>query len=207
LQMWNNIKIIGRRFRKVTNMNVAFRWISPYFQFFLFEWRLADWPWNVVILLGFQVPVPCLDLIFGIFDTFRCETTLNFFADDSGKLWKWSYHLVDFDRFWSFSCLTDVSPTDLGMLSFCWDFKFRCPFLIWFSESATLVDVKQHQNFLPMIPENYENDHIIWLILTAFEVFLVWVTFPRLTLECCHSAGISSSGALFWFDFRNLPHL
>jgi len=40
--MWNNIKIIGRRFRKVINMNVAFRWISPNFQFFLFEWRLAD---------------------------------------------------------------------------------------------------------------------------------------------------------------------
>ena len=53
LQMWNNIKIIGRRFRKVTNVNVQFRWISPYFQFFLFEWRFADWPWNVVILLAF----------------------------------------------------------------------------------------------------------------------------------------------------------
>jgi len=87
--MWHNIKIIGRRFRKVPNINVAFWWISPYFQFFLFEWRLVDWPWNVVILLGFQVPVPFFDLIFRICDTFRCETTLKFFADDSGKLWKW----------------------------------------------------------------------------------------------------------------------
>jgi len=58
-----------------------------------------------------------------------------------------------------------------------------------------------------MIPEIYENEYSIWLILTAFQVFLVWVTFRRLTLDCCHSAGIPSSGALFWFDFRNLRHL
>jgi len=32
-----------------------------------------------------------------------------------------------------------------------------------------------------MIPESYENEYSIWLILTAFEVFLVWVTFCRLT--------------------------
>jgi len=43
-------------------------------------------PQNVVILLGFQVPVPYFDLIFGICDTCRCETTLKVFADDSGKL-------------------------------------------------------------------------------------------------------------------------
>jgi len=73
-------------------------------KFFLFEWRFADWPWNVVILLGFQVPVPYFDLIFGICDTCRCETTLNFF---------------------------------------------------------------------PMIPESYENEYSILLILTAFEDFLV----------------------------------
>jgi len=48
-----------------------------------------------------------------------------------------------------------------------------------------------------MIPESYENEYSISLILTAFEVFLVFVTFRRLALECCHSAGIPSSGALF----------
>jgi len=95
----------------------------------------------------------------------------------------------------------------LGMLSFCWDSKFRCPILIWFSESATLVNVKQYKNFLPMIPKSYENEYSICLILTTFAIFLVWVTFRRLTLECCHSAGIPSSGALFWSDFRNLRHL
>jgi len=115
--------------------------------------------------------------------------------------------LVDFDRFWSFSCLSDVSPTDLEMLSFCWDFKFRCPFLIWFSEFATLVDVKQPLNILPMIPKSYENEYSISLILIAFEVFLVWVTFRRLTLQCCHSAGIPSSGSLFWFDFSESSRL
>jgi len=57
--------------------------------FFLFEWRFADWPWNVVILLRFQVPVPFFDFIFGICETCRCETTLKFFADDSGMFWKW----------------------------------------------------------------------------------------------------------------------
>ena len=40
-----------------------------------------------------------------------------------------------------------------------------------------------------MIPESYENEYSISLILTAFEVFLVWVTFRRLTLECCHLLG------------------
>jgi len=29
-----------------------------------------------------------------------------------------------------------------------------------------------------MIPESYENEYSIWLILIAFYVFLVWVTFP-----------------------------
>jgi len=48
-----------------------------------------------------------------------------------------------------------------------------------------------------MIPESYENEYSIWLILTAFEVFLVCVTYRRLTLKGCHSAGIPSSGALF----------
>ena len=56
------------------------------FLVFLFQLRFADRPWYVFILLGFQVPVPYFDLIFGICDTFRCETTLKFFADDSGKL-------------------------------------------------------------------------------------------------------------------------
>jgi len=70
------------------------------------------------------------DLIFWICDACRCEATLKYFADDFGKLWKWTYHLVDFERFWNFSCLSDVPSTGLGMLSFCWDSKFRCPF--WF---------------------------------------------------------------------------
>jgi len=48
-----------------------------------------------------------------------------------------------------------------------------------------------------MILESYENEYSIWLILTAFEVFLVCVTFRGLTLEYCHSVGIPSSGALF----------
>jgi len=56
-------------------MNTAFGWFWPLLKFFLFEWRFADRPWNVVILLGFQVPVPYLDLIFGICDTSRCEIT------------------------------------------------------------------------------------------------------------------------------------
>jgi len=142
--MWINIKIFCRWFRKVMKMNIAFRWFWPLLKFFLIEWRFADWPWNVVILLGFQVLVPYFDLIFGFCDTCRCEKTLKFFADDSGKLWKWIEHFVDFDRFWSFSWSSDVSPTDHGMLLFCWDSKFWCPILIWFSDSATLVDVKQH---------------------------------------------------------------
>ena len=35
-------------------------------------------------------------------------------------------------RFFTFSCLSDVSPTDLGMLSFYSDSKFWCPFLLDF---------------------------------------------------------------------------
>ena len=89
LYMWNNIKIFCRWFRKVMKMNIAFGWFLPLLKFFFFEWRFADWPWNVVILLGFQVLAPYFDLIFGICDTCRCQTTLKFFADDSGKLWKW----------------------------------------------------------------------------------------------------------------------
>jgi len=73
--MWNNIKIYYRWFRKVMKMNIAFGWFWPLLKFFLFEWRFADRPWNVVILLGFQVPVPYFDLIFWICDTFRCEIT------------------------------------------------------------------------------------------------------------------------------------
>ena len=64
--MWSNIKIFCRWFRKVMKMNIAFGWFWPLLKFFLFEWRFTDWPWNVVILLGFQVPVPYFDLIFGI---------------------------------------------------------------------------------------------------------------------------------------------
>ena len=56
-------------------MDIAFGWFWPLLKLFLFEWRFADWPWNVVILLGFQVPVPSFDLIFGICDTCRCEIT------------------------------------------------------------------------------------------------------------------------------------
>jgi len=134
LQMWNNIKIIGRWFRKVTNMNVAFRWISPYFQFFLFEWRLAD-------------------------------------------------------------------------LSFCWHSNFRCPFFMWFSDSATLADVKWQKNYWPMIPESYKYECSISLVFIVFSVFLAWVTSRRLALEYCHSAGILTSGAFFWCHFRNLRDL
>jgi len=57
--------------------------------------------------------------------------------------------------------------------------------------------VKQHQNFFPMIPESYENEYSISLILIAFEVFLFSVAFRRLTLKCCHSVEIPSSGTLF----------
>jgi len=89
MEMWNNIKIFCQWFRKVMKMNIAFRWFWSLFKFFLFQWRFADWPWNVVNLLGYQVPVPFFDLIFWICDTCRCETTLKVFADDSGKLWKW----------------------------------------------------------------------------------------------------------------------
>ena len=71
--MWNNIKIFFRWFRKVMKMNIAFGWFWPLLKFFLFEWRFADWPWNVVILLRMQVPVPYFDLIFGICETCRCE--------------------------------------------------------------------------------------------------------------------------------------
>jgi len=71
--MWNNVKIFCRWFRKVMKMNIAFRWFWLLLKFFLFEWRFADWPWNVVILSGFQVPVPYFDLIFGICDTCTCD--------------------------------------------------------------------------------------------------------------------------------------
>jgi len=71
---------------------------------------------------------------------------------------------------------------------------------MWFSESATLVDVKQYKIFLPMIPQSYEIEHSILLIFTVFSLFLVWVTLRELTLDCCHSAGIPNSGALFSFD-------
>ena len=51
----------------------------------------------------------------------------------------WFWSLLKFFLFeWRF-------PTVLGMLSFCWDSKFRCPILIWVSESATLVHVKYHE--------------------------------------------------------------
>jgi len=122
--MWNNIKIIGRRFRKVTNMNVAFRWISPYFHLFLFEWRLAA-------------------------------------------------------------------------LSFYWHSNFRCPFLMWFSDSATLADVKWHKNYWPIIPESYKYECSISLIFIASSDFLVWVTSRPLALEYCHSAHIQISAAFF----------
>jgi len=56
-------------------MIISFGWFWPLLKFFLFEWRFPDWPWNVVILLGFQVPVPYFDLIFGICHTCRCEIT------------------------------------------------------------------------------------------------------------------------------------
>jgi len=52
-------------------------------KYFLFEWRFADWPWNVVILLGFQVPVPYFDLIFAICDTCRCEITWTIISGSS----------------------------------------------------------------------------------------------------------------------------
>jgi len=53
--------------------NIAFCLFLALFQFFLFDWRFADWSWNVIILLTFQVPVRFFDLIFGICDTCRCE--------------------------------------------------------------------------------------------------------------------------------------
>ena len=52
-----------------------------------------------------------------------------------------------------------------------------------------------------MIPESHENEYSISLSFTFFSVFLVWLTFRRLTLESCHSAGIPSSGALFYLIF------
>jgi len=82
--MWNNIKIVGRWFWKVIKINIAFRWFSAILKFLFFDRRFADWPWNIVILLTFQVPVHFFDEIFGICDTCRCEMTLNLFADDSG---------------------------------------------------------------------------------------------------------------------------
>jgi len=48
-----------------------------------------------------------------------------------------------------------------------------------------------------MILESYENEYSSCLILIAFEDFLVSVTFRHQALECFHSAGIPSSGALF----------
>jgi len=83
--MWNNIKIVGRWFRKVKKTNTAFRWFSPLskFRFFLFEWRFANWPCNVVILLGFLVSVPFLNLIFGICGTRRDWMTLTIFGNSS----------------------------------------------------------------------------------------------------------------------------
>jgi len=81
--MWNNIKSFCRWFRKVIKMKIAFRWFWPLLKFCLFEWRFADWPWNVVIPLGFQVPVPFFYLIFGIYDTCRCEITWKIIADST----------------------------------------------------------------------------------------------------------------------------
>jgi len=48
-----------------------------------------------------------------------------------------------------------------------------------------------------MIPETHKNKYSISLIFAAFKIFLFWPTFCRVTLECCHSAGIPSSGSLF----------
>jgi len=56
------------------------------FEVFLVSVTFRRLTLECVILLGFQVPVPFFDLIFGICDTCRCETTSKFFADDSGKL-------------------------------------------------------------------------------------------------------------------------
>jgi len=81
--MWNNIKIFCRWFRKVLRMNIAFRWFWPLLKFFLFEWRFADWPCNVVILLGFHVLVPYFDLIFGFCDTCTCEITWTIISGSS----------------------------------------------------------------------------------------------------------------------------
>ena len=80
--MCNNIKKFFRWFRKVLKMNIAFGFWQL-LKFFLFEWRFADWPWNVVILLGFQVPAPYFDLIFGICDTCRCEITWTIISGSS----------------------------------------------------------------------------------------------------------------------------
>ena len=83
LQIWNKINIVCRYFRKVMKMNIAFGWFWPLLEFFLFEWRFADWPWNLVILLGFQVPVPYFDLSFGICDTCTCEISWTIISDSS----------------------------------------------------------------------------------------------------------------------------
>jgi len=64
-------------------INIALGWFWQLLKFFLFEWHFVDWPWNAVILLGFQVPVPYFDLIFGICDTCRCEITWTFVSDSS----------------------------------------------------------------------------------------------------------------------------
>jgi len=61
---------------EVININfVTFSLIFAGFEVFFFDRRFADWPWNVVILLSFQVPVHILDVIFEICDTCRCEIT------------------------------------------------------------------------------------------------------------------------------------
>jgi len=85
LYMWNNMKIYCRWFRKVMKINIAFCWLSPFSKFFFFDRRFADWPWNVVILLAFQVRVHSFGVIFGICDTCRCEITQKLLADDSGN--------------------------------------------------------------------------------------------------------------------------
>jgi len=38
-----------------------------------------------------------------------------------------------------------------------------------FSESAILVDVKQHKNYWPMIPESHKNKYSIWLSFGVFQ--------------------------------------
>jgi len=74
-EIWTRLHSRLHHWRKVIKTNIAFCWFSSLSKFFFFDRRFADWPWNVVILLAFQVRVHFFDVIFGICETCRCEMT------------------------------------------------------------------------------------------------------------------------------------